>query len=111
MVSIGIQEPSHSVYSLPLWIIVGSAPAKIDFNIVGIPQDNDQASYEILQTIQSLEVCRQMMMNKDKNYYKVTLNYPSYYSIETWRNQVEILKTSLDLVLHYSCVNQHINQI
>ena len=55
----------------------GSSLAKIDFNIVGIPQDNDQASYKILLTIQLLEVCRQMMTNEDKNYYKLTSNYPS----------------------------------
>ena len=56
LVSTGIQETFHYVYSLPLQILAGSALEKIDFNIVDIQQGNDQASCKILLTIQSLEV-------------------------------------------------------
>ena len=100
LVSIRIQEPSHSVYSLPLWILAGSAPAKIDFNIVGIPQENDQTSCKILltmktrTTISSPQIIQAIIASKLQGLC-----------------QVEILKTGMDLVCHYSCVNQRINQI
>ena len=56
-----LEYKKHSIQ----FILAGSAHEKIDFNIVGIPQDNDQSSCKILQTIQSLEACRQMMNNED----------------------------------------------